>query len=192
MLCSECDKESDTLVKCRACKCVYYCDKDCQNKHWKVHKKECRRIKKKLDERGGKLDLGTELDVGPLGKMPSREECPICMLVLPINENLHVYAACCGKVLCAGCNFQDHVQTEKRADTGQTPMTRTCAFCRSAMPKDEEEILAQMRKRVELKDPNAIRNMGLDFESGAMDFQWIRTSALISFANLLTLATYLL
>ena len=52
-------------MKCRACKCVWYCDKECQNKHWKEHKKECKRIKKELDKRGGKLDLGTELDVGP-------------------------------------------------------------------------------------------------------------------------------
>ena len=67
-MCSACGKKSSTLMKCRACKCVWYCDKDCQNKHWKEHKTECKPIKKELDKRGGKLDLGTEEDIGPLGK----------------------------------------------------------------------------------------------------------------------------
>ena len=55
--CSACGKKSDTVKKCTACKCVWYCDKDCQNKHRKEHRKECRRIKKELNKRGGKLDL---------------------------------------------------------------------------------------------------------------------------------------
>ena len=38
-LCSACGEKSDALMKCRACKCVWYCDKDCQNKHWKSTKK---------------------------------------------------------------------------------------------------------------------------------------------------------
>ena len=75
-LCSACETKSDALKKCRNCKCVWYCDKDCQNKHWKEHKKECKRIKKILGKRGGKLDIGIgiEKDVGPLGKLPPREE----------------------------------------------------------------------------------------------------------------------
>ena len=28
-LCSACRKKSDSLKKCTACKCVWYCDKDC-------------------------------------------------------------------------------------------------------------------------------------------------------------------
>ena len=61
--CSACGEKSDTLKKCRNCKCVWYCDKDCQNKHWKEHKRDCKRIKKELDKRGGKLDIGNEEDI---------------------------------------------------------------------------------------------------------------------------------
>jgi len=74
-MCSACEKESDAAKCCNGWRCVWYCDKKCQNKHWKEHKKECRRIKKELDKRGGKLDLGTEEDVGPLGKLPPRIHC---------------------------------------------------------------------------------------------------------------------
>ena len=159
-LCSKCGKESDKLKKCTACKCVWYCDKDCQNRHWKEHKKECKPIKKELAKRGGKLDLGTELDVGPLGKLPPREECPICMRVLPIHPKLHTYAPCCGKTLCCGCNYQHQTKSSEQA------VLPTCAFCRTTVPRSIEEELALRSKRIELKDPDALMGMAMDYSCG--------------------------
>ena len=158
-LCSACDKESDALMKCRACKCVWYCDKKCQNKHWKEHKKECKSIKIILDQRGGKLDLGTEEDIGPLGKLPPREECPICMQVLPIHEPLQGYSACCGKTICCGCNLQHRKQNKER---------RQCAFCREPIPQSDQEYLARLRKRIERKDPQALHNMAMHYGAGRL------------------------
>jgi hypothetical protein len=156
-LCSACEKKSDTLMKCRACKCVWYCDKDCQNRHWKEHKKECKPIKKELDKRGGKLDLGNELDLGCPGKLPQREECPICMRALPPLEILSLYMVCCGKTLCYGCELQHQVKSG---------VTRTCAFCRTKLPKSEGEILERLSKRVESKDPSALRSMAMCYFNG--------------------------
>ena len=156
-LCSACGKESDALKKCTACKCVWYCDKKCQNKHRKEHKHECRRIKKELDKRGGKLDVGFEVDIGPLGKLPQREECPICMLVLPLQKKLHKYYGCCGKSICAGCEYQHQIKSGNQY---------TCAFCREPIPKTEKEYVAQLSKRVELKDPQALCNMGMYYGRG--------------------------
>ena len=158
-LCSKCGKESDTLKKCTACKCVWYCDKDCQNRHWKEHKKECKRIKKELAKRGGKLDLGNELDLGPLPDLPPREECPICMRALPLHENIQAYNECCGKMICCGCDFQHQLKNGKWADAGQTMeqvQAPTCAFCRVPMSNSDEETLARLRKRVEGEDPRAL------------------------------------
>ena len=151
LFCSACGKKSDALKKCTACKCVWYCDKKCQNKHWKEHKKECRPIKKELDKRGGKLDLGEELAIGPLGKLPPREECPICMHALPIHESLHTYFPCCGKMICCGCDHQHSMKSGKG---------RTCAFCREPLKTDDEN-LARLSKRIELNDPVAMCNMAL-------------------------------
>jgi len=133
-MCSACETKSDALKKCTACKCVWYCDKDCQNKHWKEHKKECKLIKKVLDKRGGKLELGTEEDIGPLGKLPQREECQICFRVLPVHESLQTYAYCCGKTLCSGCDFQHNRKSREQA------VTRTCAFCREPVSGSDEKM----------------------------------------------------
>ena len=159
-LCSACGEKSDALMKCRACKCVWYCDKECQNKHWKEHKKECKPIKKELDTRGGKLNVGDELEMGPLPDLPPREECSICMRALPVHQNLQTYMACCGKTICCGCDYQH--QTKRQSDSS------TCAFCRTAAPRSDKEILARARKRVELKDPIALFNLGMSYGKGEL------------------------
>ena len=170
LLCSACEKKSDTLMKCRACKCVFYCDKKCQNKHWKEHKHECKVIKKELDKRGGKLDVGTELDVAPLGKLPPQEECPICMRVLPTHGMLQTYAPCCGKTICSACDYQHSIKTteenDKRAQKKQPTVPRTCEFCREPVPKSEAEYLVYLRKRFERKDPEALFHMALYYRDG--------------------------
>ena len=162
LLCSACGKESDALMKCRACKCVWYCDKKCQNKHWKEHKKECKRIKKELDKRGGRLDLGTEKDLGPLPDLPPREECPICMRALPLHESLHAYSSCCGKTVCGGCDHQHQIKSRELS------LPRTCAFCREPIPRTDEEILARLSKRVECKDPQALLCMAMHYGLGQL------------------------
>jgi len=39
--CGECGLVSGKMKRC-ACKKMWYCDRDCQKRHWKTHKKECR------------------------------------------------------------------------------------------------------------------------------------------------------
>ena len=158
-LCSACGKESDALKMCNGCKCVWYCDVKCRDRHRKEHKKECKLIKKELDQRGGKRDLGDEVDLGPLPDLPPQEECPICMRVMPLHPNLQLHSECCGKNLCRGCDFQHWMKS--RDETGQTPVPRTCAFCRTVKPRSEEETLARLRKRVQRKDIEALRRISL-------------------------------
>ena len=44
MMCANCDTMAKNLhfKKCAACKRVAYCSKECQKKHWRVHKTECK------------------------------------------------------------------------------------------------------------------------------------------------------
>eukprot|EP00755_Sulcionema_specki_P023280 Sspe_Gene.78535::Locus_49125_Transcript_1_1_Confidence_1.000_Length_1364::g.78535::m.78535 len=38
-----CDDVGAPLQRCSVCKRAYYCGKECQQKHWKAHKRECKR-----------------------------------------------------------------------------------------------------------------------------------------------------
>ena len=40
--CFQCGKHGHNLPKCRQCSQAYYCNADCQQKHWKNHKPVCR------------------------------------------------------------------------------------------------------------------------------------------------------
>mmetsp|Transcript_4152 Transcript_4152/g.11756 ORF Transcript_4152/g.11756 Transcript_4152/m.11756 type:complete len:282 (-) Transcript_4152:139-984(-) len=123
-------------------------------KHRKEHQTECQRIKKELDKRGGELDLGSELDVGPLGEVPPRDECPICMRVLPIHPGLQKYYDCCGKIVCKGCKHQHD--------------SNICAFCREPMAESDKETLARLRKGVDRKDPRAMFEMASVYGFGTL------------------------
>lgn len=41
MRCGDCGKEGATL-RCSRCKRAFYCEKACQQRHWKAHKETCR------------------------------------------------------------------------------------------------------------------------------------------------------
>ena len=46
-VCRACEKKEDEgvkLSKCSSCKNVYYCSTECQKKHWKHHKRVCKKI----------------------------------------------------------------------------------------------------------------------------------------------------
>ena len=36
--------QSEATVKCSRCKSTYYCDRNCQKRHWKEHKKFCNNV----------------------------------------------------------------------------------------------------------------------------------------------------
>ena len=64
--CANCNKDcvddGKQKMVCSRCNVVRYCGRDCQVKHWKVHKKECAEISNL--SAGIKLDLPKEFDTG--------------------------------------------------------------------------------------------------------------------------------
>jgi uncharacterized protein len=88
---------------------------------------------------------------------PHNEDCPICMLLLPSLHTGSKYRACCGKRICSGC-----LCAVAKRDGG----VGLCPFCRSPSRKSDDEILDEMKKRVELGDAGAIRNLGCCYFDG--------------------------
>jgi len=120
---------------------VKYCNITCQKSHRKKHKKECKR-------RAAELLFDEALFKQP----PPREDCPICFLRLPIEEECY-YQYCCGKTLCAGCV---HVITKE---------SNLCAFCRAPAATSREEINETLKKRMEAGDSRACVSLGEDYHA---------------------------
>jgi len=122
--CACCGKEGkgDDMNICNRCKMVKYCNAACKKKHRTKHKKKCdRRVAELHDEQ--------------LFKEVEREECPICMLSLPINANQSLFKSCCGKVICNGCSYAMLISEGKDL----------CAFCRTPDATSDEENLKRTK-----------------------------------------------
>jgi len=144
-VCANCGKEgTDVTNTCNKCKEVMYCNAACKKKHRHKHKKECeRRVAELHDEKLFK-------------QPPQLEDCPICFLRLPSHGSGQVYMACCGKIICRGC---DHaIEMSEGKDL--------CAFCRTPPPTTKKEMVKRFKERVELNDTEAIRCIGSFYAQG--------------------------
>ena len=75
---------------------------------------------------------------------PSRDECPICFIPLPIDDKSTCYRPCCGMIVCKGC-IADQIQMLIRdsGDEMQEEMMKAlnqCMFCRTNMYGKREEL----------------------------------------------------
>ena len=154
-ICANCGKgeeSSDSLKVCTACKMVKYCSRECQIAHRPQHKKACKKRAAELyDEKLFK-------------QPPPREDCPICMIRLPVLDTGRRYMSCCGKVICSGCNHAPVYDNEGNVVAG------TCPFCRTPNPVTNEEVIKRVKKRAEAEDPHAIHMVGMFYSEGKYDF----------------------
>ena len=132
MSCANCGKGEEScgdLKACTACKLVKYCNRDCQIAHRPQHKKACKKRAVELYDAAQ--------------KEPPPEECPICMLPLPLYEN-HTgttFHSCCGKDICNGCIYA-------MRETGGKNM-KLCPFCKTPPPKSDEDNVKRTKKLME-------------------------------------------
>ena len=134
----------DVKLKQCACKLVRYCSVACQKEHRPQHKKVC---KKQLAELRDEI-LFKQPESNHLG------DCPICCLPLSIDPTKSTMMACCSKMICKGCSYANQKREKEKS------LDQTCPFCRHPLPKSQEEGFPMERKRVEVNDPVALRQMG--------------------------------
>ena len=165
-LCANCGKGEEAginLKACTACKLVKYCNRDCQIAHRPQHKKECKK-------------RAAELQDEKLFKQPPpSEDCPICMLRLPIVGTGKTYMVCCGKVICRGCA---HAFQSRAVKAGRLKEDDICPFCRSPFPESNEGMFKRYKKRVEQDDPIAMRYLGFMYKDGENGLLQNRAKAL--------------
>ena len=159
-LCANCSKGEESvgdLKACTACKMVKYCNRDCQIAHRPQHKKDCKKRAAELHD--------IKLFKQPLPK----EDCDICMLLLPSLHTGYKYKTCCGKRICSGCL---HAVEKRDGDVG------ICPFCRTPAPTSDKELIEQTKKRMEIGDAEAMHNLGGCYFEGLYGLPQDRAKAL--------------
>ena len=144
-LCANCGKGEESagdLKACTACKMVKYCNRDYQIAHRLQHKKACKK-------------RAAELHDDALFKDPHpREDCPICMLPLPIDPGKSSFYPCCGKYLCNGCMYAMTIEELRKGKKNEE--VSMCPYCRSPQERLVEEGMKRLAKLMDNGNSDAI------------------------------------
>ena len=84
-------------------------------------------------------------DIDLFAPIPEREECPICMIPLPLREDETEFKICCGKNICIGCSYKQSMNDKKNRVPNHK---KKCAFCRQLThPKNKVKALKKLMKK---------------------------------------------
>ena len=105
---------------------------------------------------------------------PPTEDCPVCLVPLPLENMETAYNSCCGKTVCVACKHESvralRITNRKREKKELPPLDASCAFCREPVYKDDLELIERMEKRVAKGDVEAILSMALCCQDGLKGF----------------------
>ena len=125
---------------------------DCQIAHRPQHKKACKK-------------RAAELHDEKLFKQPPPpEDCPICMLPLPISPGDATFQSCCGKTICDGCIYRMAMEELRRGR--KKVEEHMCAFCRTPAHNSNEEEVKRLNKIMDTGNAMAHYQLGGDFANG--------------------------
>ena len=110
--------------------------------------------------------FASKLDMDYKGKnlfplLNKREDCPICLVRLPLKGSDFVYMPCCGKDMCCAC-ICAYQNTSKEKN-------RPCPFCRSPRPKSHDEVIEQMERRINENDTIAMHTLAHTYLESEMN-----------------------
>ena len=78
--CFYCGKHGHNLPKCRQCSQAYYCNADCQRKHWKKHKPVCRAAVAALAQHAHRLRVARAVREKENVEEGVKEEDKLCVI----------------------------------------------------------------------------------------------------------------
>lgn len=107
-------------------------------------------------------------DIDLFAPLPEREECAICMIPLPLEEDEIKFMTCCGKTLCIGCSYKQSMNNIEKSINdihinGVKTNEKKCAFCCQPPPKN---IIRAMKKLMKKNNPGVIMQMATRYREG--------------------------
>jgi len=125
------------------------------------------------DDQNGEDDAtaeSAEQDPGLWKPRPPTEDCPLCLVPLPLDNGQSVYWACCGMSVCRACKAETEralrITNRKRKDTDLPPMVQSCAFCREPGTENDSDLIKRYEERVGKGDLSAMMNLAVMYRDG--------------------------
>ena len=106
-------------------------------------------------------------DIDLFAPIPLREECPICLIPLPINEGF-TFFSCCGKIICDGCNHKSAFTEMKK---GKRIQVQKCAFCQQTFESTDKKNIKLLKRLMKNNNPQAFMRMANAYRTGDEVFQ---------------------
>lgn len=103
-------------------------------------------------------------DIDIFAPIVLREECPICLLLHPINEGEVQFMPCCGKKICSGCVYKNVITEDEK---GATAEEFKCAFCRRKVGDG----VKALKKLLKKNSHEAHLQMAYKYQFGELEFQ---------------------
>jgi TPR repeat protein len=101
---------------------------------------------------------------------PPTEECPVCLVPVPLGYSKATYWPCCGLAVCNACTAEADralkITNRKRHAKELPPMEKSCAFCRVPVDTTESESIKRYEERVEKGDTRAMMNLWKMYRDG--------------------------
>ena len=135
-VCFTCGTSGAKLRSCGQCHRAYYCDRQCQRRDWKRHKRACAAAVAAEAKRATRARDATAA-ARAAGGRPVNEICVICVgpVVAPVELP-------CGHAYCGSC----------LAELREKKVAQACPLCRAELPPGVEglyELAARINLRIE-------------------------------------------
>ena len=99
------------------------------------------------------------VDIDLFAPIQEREECPICMIPFPVDDNNSksvIFFHCCGKNVCNGCSYKLMMNTDGFK----------CAFCCQIATSSAKHTIKAYKRLMKNNNPKAFIMMAGKYKSG--------------------------
>jgi len=132
-------------------------------------------------------------DIDMFAPIPLREECPICMIPLPLFGTESIFFACCGKLICKGCTYKNSLTKVKNGTPIHEILNNEmkCAFCQQLSKLTYKNEIKCLKKLMKKNNIQAFRQMAghymrgegvIESDTRALEM-YIRAAELGDYAN---------
>lgn len=117
-------------------------------------------------ERRAKYEMNDDPEMW--GPIPPTDDCPVCFVPLPVNDNLTNYMECCGVIYCVACSEETEralkLTNEHRERKGMQTLGKSCTFCRTKYADGDEKDM--LKARVDKGDVEAAWQLSSYYNKG--------------------------